>query len=74
MFTAEDGLQGNEFNTGAYYADRNGVLYFGGSNGLNWFDPIKYTGSNPAVPVVITQATINNEPWKGDTAITYKNY
>jgi ligand-binding sensor domain-containing protein/two-component sensor histidine kinase len=72
LFTAEDGLQGNEFNTGAYHADTNGVLYFGGSNGMNWFDPVKYTGANPAAPVVITQATINNEPWKGDTAITYK--
>lgn len=72
LFTAEDGLQGNEFNTGAYYADPRGNLYFGGSNGINWFNPVKYTGANPKAPVVITQATINNKPWEGDTAITYK--
>jgi signal transduction histidine kinase len=39
---------------------------------MNWFDPVKYTGADPKAPVVITQATINNKPWEGDTAITYK--
>ncbi|WP_276481831.1 two-component regulator propeller domain-containing protein [Paraflavitalea pollutisoli] len=73
LFTVEDGLQGNEFNTGAFHASSGGVLYFGGTNGLNWFDPHKYTGADPAAPVVITQASINNEPWTGDTAIPYKN-
>jgi len=34
-----DGLQAFEFNTGAYYKDKNGILYFGGLEGLNWFDP-----------------------------------
>lgn len=72
LFTVEDGLQGNEFNTGAYHAAPNGMLYFGGTNGFNWFDPYKYTGTDPAAPVVITQASINNEPWSGDTAIPYK--
>ena len=72
LFTAEDGLQGNEFNTGAWHVDANGILYFGGTNGINWFDPVKYTGANPQAPVVITQASINNKPWEGDTAITYK--
>lgn len=72
-FTVEDGLQGNEFNTGAYHTGANGLLYFGGSDGLNWFDPLKYTGVAPSAPVVITEATINNEPLKEDTAITYKN-
>lgn len=72
VFTAEDGLQGNEFNTGAYHADANGLLYFGGSNGMNWFDPEKYTGTHPAAPVVITAISINNEPLKSDTATTYK--
>lgn len=72
LFTGEDGLQGNEFNTGAYYADANGILYFGGTNGMNWFDPAKYSGANPSAPVVITEATINNKSLESDTAITYK--
>ncbi len=71
-FTAEDGLQGNEFNTGAWYADANGTLYFGGSSGMNWFDPMKYSGAHPAAQVVITGISINNEPLKSDTATAYK--
>lgn len=70
LFTAEDGLQSNEFNTGAYHADANGILYFGGINGLNWFTPFLLT--SPPAPIVITNATVNNEPWQSDTGITYK--
>lgn len=74
LFTAQDGLQGNEFNTGAYHIDARGMLYFGGTNGLNCFEPTQFRDlvkSQPP-PIVITEATINNERWKGDTAITYK--
>ncbi len=38
-YTVEDGLQGNEFNTGAYCRGRDGRLYFGGTNGMTYFDP-----------------------------------
>ncbi|MEO9483608.1 MAG: two-component regulator propeller domain-containing protein [Ekhidna sp.] len=33
------GLQSNEFNTGAYFKSKNGMLYFGGVEGLNYFKP-----------------------------------
>lgn len=33
------GLQSNEFNTGAYFKSANGMLYFGGVEGLNYFKP-----------------------------------
>ncbi|WP_346356215.1 two-component regulator propeller domain-containing protein [Azotosporobacter soli] len=39
IFTVSDGLQGNEFNLGAYRQSQNGDLYFGGQNGLNRFSP-----------------------------------
>lgn len=39
IFEESDGLQSNEFNTGAYYASKNGKLYFGGINGFNAFYP-----------------------------------
>lgn len=38
-FGEKDGLQGNEFNTNAYFADPDGVLYFGGTDGLTYFHP-----------------------------------
>lgn len=47
-----DGLQAYEFNTGAYYKDKNGTLYFGGLEGLNWFNP-KQIEINPSKPKTI---------------------
>ena len=47
-----DGLQAYEFNTGAYYKDANGVLYFGGLEGLNWFNP-KQLEINPSKPKTV---------------------
>lgn len=47
-----DGLQSLEFNTGAYHKDNNGNLYFGGLEGLNWFNPNQLT-FNPIKPKTI---------------------
>ena len=38
-FDATDGLQGNEFNRYAYLKLDNGVMLFGGLNGINYFKP-----------------------------------
>jgi len=38
-FDQSDGLQSNEFNTGAVYKSSNGFFYFGGINGVNRFLP-----------------------------------
>ncbi len=38
-YSEHDGLQGNEFNTNAFFADQKGVLYFGGTEGLTFFQP-----------------------------------
>lgn len=35
----QNGLVNNEFNTGAYHKDASGNLYFGGIEGINWFNP-----------------------------------
>ncbi|MBT8255214.1 MAG: response regulator, partial [Bacteroidia bacterium] len=48
-YDSGDGLQAMEFNTGAYYASREGTLYFGGLNGINWFKPNEL-GGNPTPP------------------------
>jgi len=47
-----DGLQSFEFNTGAYFKDKKGNLYFGGVEGYNWFNPQKIK-SNPYPPDVL---------------------
>ncbi|MEO5563707.1 MAG: two-component regulator propeller domain-containing protein [Chitinophagaceae bacterium] len=71
-YTAEEGLQSNEFNTGAYYKASDGTLFFGGIKGLTIFHPNKLVSTSEPARAVITQATINNETFKSDTAITYK--
>ncbi len=38
-FTEQDGLMSNEFNQGAFYKSSNGIFYFGGIYGYNYFDP-----------------------------------
>mgnify|MGYP000061885062 CR=1 FL=1 len=51
-YDLQDGLQSNEFNTGAYYLSKSGEMFFGGINGLNYFypDDIK---DNPNKPQIV---------------------
>jgi class 3 adenylate cyclase/ligand-binding sensor domain-containing protein/predicted metal-dependent HD superfamily phosphohydrolase len=53
-FSIKDGLQGMEFNLGAYYLGLNGKLYFGGTDGYNVVDPSKRF-SNDVPPIIYLQ-------------------
>ena len=57
-----DGLQANEFTQGAFYRDRRGRLYFGGSNGFNVFHPDDIRGNSYVPPVVLTSFLLANQP------------
>lgn len=60
-YDVKDGLQSNEFNTGAFYRAKSGELFFGGINGLNYFYPKNIT-DNPNKPeLVITSLKIQNK-------------
>ena len=39
-FSSSDGLQGSDFNFGASFKDSEGLIYFGGINGYNKFNPV----------------------------------
>jgi signal transduction histidine kinase/CheY-like chemotaxis protein/AraC-like DNA-binding protein/ligand-binding sensor domain-containing protein len=60
-FTKAQGLQDDEFNTGAYAALPDGRLAFGGVNGYNVFEPaaVLKTGFTPAV--FITSILVGNQ-------------
>jgi len=60
-FDVNDGLIGNEFNYGSYIKLANGNLVFGGSNGLNYFNPDDLIENAFIPPVSITSALVNNE-------------
>jgi signal transduction histidine kinase/ligand-binding sensor domain-containing protein/DNA-binding response OmpR family regulator len=50
-YDLRDGIQGNRFNSGAAIRNKEGVLYFGGNNGLTWFHP-DFIKTNPEKPPV----------------------
>ena len=67
-YTKDDGLQSNEFNTGAYFKAADGELFFGGIAGTNSFYP-QEVSDNPHAPVtVITNIKLFDSPLKTDSA------
>lgn len=54
-YDARDGLQGDEFNTGAVFRNGAGELLFGGVSGLNIIRPENRPADGPAPAVAITQ-------------------
>jgi signal transduction histidine kinase/ligand-binding sensor domain-containing protein/DNA-binding response OmpR family regulator len=61
-FDVNDGLQANEFNKNAAFKGNDGILYFGGVNGITYFNP-KATLENRTKPnVVLTSFKIFNKP------------
>ncbi len=60
-FNEKDGLQGNEFTSGAFYTNNKGEMFFGGTNGFNRFNPLDITPkTNPPV-VRLTDLLLYNK-------------
>ncbi|MEL7123132.1 MAG: triple tyrosine motif-containing protein, partial [Bacteroidota bacterium] len=54
-FFQQDGLSHNEFNRFSYHKAKDGTLYFGTVNGLNYFDPDKLLTDTSASDILIAQ-------------------
>ncbi len=65
VYDAKDGIQGNEFNAGAYHQNEQGELFFGGMNGLNAFRPEDIRVNKSIPRLVITEVRVFNEALKG---------
>ncbi len=61
-YDINDGLQSNSFKIGAAATGSNGRLYFGGTNGINYFDPGEIQQYEQKPKIVITDLIVNNEP------------
>ena len=61
-YTYEVGLQGNGFVQRSGCKGTDGLMYFGGSNGFNVFDPDNVPKNSYVPPVVITNFEIFNKP------------
>ena len=59
-FTYDDGLQSNTF-TEASSKSEEGILFFGGLNGINWFNPTEIIPNNPPARILFTGFMVNNE-------------
>ena len=59
IYTVKDGLQSNEFNSGAYFKSSEGLLYYGGINGYNIFDPSEININPNAPEVIITSVVLS---------------
>jgi ligand-binding sensor domain-containing protein/two-component sensor histidine kinase len=66
QFGLEDGLQSLEFSGGAYFKDSDGIMYFGGINGLNFFDPDSIEINNYKPQVVISSIKILDRQLRGE--------
>jgi ligand-binding sensor domain-containing protein/signal transduction histidine kinase len=60
-FTKSDGLQGNQFNNNSVLWDnRNGMVLFGGNDGLTAFCPDRIRASTFQPPILITNFRLDN--------------
>ena len=57
-----DGLQSDEFNSGAYFSSSDGELFFGGINGLNRFYGESIVTDNSVPKVEFTEFLLFNNP------------
>ncbi|MDR3117973.1 MAG: response regulator [Mediterranea sp.] len=66
-YYASDGLYGNEFTRGAYYRNKQGKIYFGGTSGISSFFPHEITTQKRKLNVEITDFMLANRSIrKGD--------
>ncbi len=68
-YTVSDGLQSNEFNSNANAVTPHGEMYFGGINGINFFDPLTISTDTYVPPIVLTSLTQNGEPMSTDVRV-----
>jgi two-component system sensor histidine kinase ChiS len=62
LFGKKHGLQGLEFNTGAFCRTADGEFYFAGKNGVNAFYPDEITMDTIAPQVALTNLFIGGKP------------
>ncbi|MGD2091916.1 MAG: two-component regulator propeller domain-containing protein [Candidatus Aminicenantes bacterium] len=67
-----DGLQGTEFNGGAYYKASSGEMFFGGAYGFNTFYP-SAVKENPHPPAMVLSVSKNFQEIALIDASNYKN-
>ena len=60
-YTKEEGIQENEFNTGSFFKNKTGEMYFGGINGFTLFHPDKIKKDKTIPTVSFTNLLLYND-------------
>jgi len=70
----DDGLQSNEFNTGAYYLGNNYELFFGGLRGVNSFFSSEIKKNTIEAEGILSQLYVNDKPFpaKDNLVLNYE--
>ncbi len=68
-FDEGDGLQSNEFNSGAFAKGKYGELYFGGIHGLTIFHPSRVDDSPYLPQIALTSLTQGDNPITTDSSV-----
>ena len=71
-YNVNDGLQANEFYANAYFQDENGIMFFGGVNGLTMFNPDSIRQNPVNSRVVLTGLRIMNKAVQPGENINYR--
>ena len=66
-FSVADGLQGNEFSKGASCYDSKGRVWFGGTNGVTYFNPDDRSAPENVWNLRVVGFYLNNQPVSTDT-------
>ncbi len=61
LFDKSDGLQGDNFNRGAYLVSSSGTIFLGGNNGFNYFQADDIQPNEELVNVVFSELKINGK-------------
>lgn len=72
-FNTNNGLQSNEFNTGAYLKTKKGLLAFGGLDNINLFNPRSLNFDRNNGRVSITDFFVQNKQLNSTNVIHYLN-
>ena len=62
-YSAKEGLQGDEFNSKGYCKGPDGILYFAGVNGINFFKPKNLVSKSEPSQTMLTGIEVNNQPY-----------
>ena len=60
VYKTQDGIADNEFDLQAHHMDKNGVIYMGGINGINIFNPIDLIKTKAPINTIISDILISN--------------